>query len=237
MWSFKTTETIRLGLQSLRLHKMRSTLTMLGVVFGVCAVIVMLAITEGLSWEAQEQIRRLGATNILVLAVKPPEDLSGTATRQYVLEYGLTYDDAERIATTIPRVKVVAPAREIRKTVRYRTRATEARAFGTVPWYLDLYRLQVQRGRFLNSVDLRKKSKTCVLGLALVKRLFMHEDPVGKDVKVGSDYYRVVGVLGARGSMEVQAGSSGGKSFDELIYIPLTTVQGRYGDLIVDRRS
>ena len=213
---------------------MRSILTMLGVVFGVCAVIVMLAITEGLSWEAQEQIRRLGATNILVNAVKPPQDLTGTGTRQFVLQYGLTYADAERIKSTVPGVKVIAPARNIQKTVRYRSQATETRVYGTVPWYIDLYRLNVRRGRFLSTVDMHSRASRCVLGYALAQRLMRHEDPIGKDIKVGSDYFTVIGVLGPRGAMGPGAA---GKGADELVYIPLTTAQSRYGDLLIDRRA
>ena len=90
--------TVRLGVKSLMLHKLRSVLTMLGIIFGVCSVIAMLAIGEGASYEAQQAIKKLGSQNIIIRSLKPPEDakMSGLG-RGIALEYGLTYDDGSRI--------------------------------------------------------------------------------------------------------------------------------------------
>src|SRR5213083_550380 len=93
--TFQFLSTVRLGVKSLMLHKLRSILTMLGIIFGVCSVIAMLAIGEGASFEAQEQIKNLGSQNIIVRSVKPPEEqkVSDKGSQSYVLEYGLTYTD------------------------------------------------------------------------------------------------------------------------------------------------
>ena len=88
---------ILLGVKSLWLHRLRSLLTVLGIVFGVCSVIAMLAIGEGASYEAQEQIRQLGSNNSILRSVKPPEEKSSTSTQSFMLKYGLTYDDLKRI--------------------------------------------------------------------------------------------------------------------------------------------
>src|SRR5215813_9264942 len=111
--------TVRLGLRSLWLHRLRSLLTVLGIVFGVCSVIAMLAIGEGASFEAQEQIKNLGSQNIIVRSVKPPEEqkVSDKGSQNYVLQYGLTYKDVNRIRSTIPGVTIVLPARNIRDYV------------------------------------------------------------------------------------------------------------------------
>src|SRR5574342_255838 len=110
--------TVRLGIKSLKLHKLRSALTMLGIIFGVCSVIAMLAIGEGASYEAQEAIKKLGSQNIIIRSVKPPEDTKQSAlARSMFLEYGLTYNDAARIQSTIPGIKRVLPARIIRENV------------------------------------------------------------------------------------------------------------------------
>src|SRR5260370_15689671 len=100
--------TIRLGIRSLWLHRLRSFLTVLGIVFGVCSVIAMLAIGEGASYEAQEQIKNLGSQNIIIRSVKPPEEqkVSDKRSQRYVLQYGLTYADTRRVKTTIPGVVV-----------------------------------------------------------------------------------------------------------------------------------
>src|SRR5881296_1321937 len=104
---------VRLGVKSLWLHRLRSLLTVLGIVFGVCSVIAMLAIGEGASYEAQEQIKSLGSQNIIVRSVKPPEEekVSSQANQSYVLEYGIKYADVRRIEKTIPGVTVVVPGR------------------------------------------------------------------------------------------------------------------------------
>src|SRR5215469_9302182 len=94
----------RLGIRSLWLHCLRSLLTVLGIVFGVCSVIAMFAIGEGASFEAQEQIKNLGSQNVILRSVKPPEEqkVSDKASQNYVLQYGLTYKDVNRIRSTIP---------------------------------------------------------------------------------------------------------------------------------------
>src|SRR5512134_2988842 len=118
---FQLTSTVRLGIKSLALHKLRSSLTMLGIIFGVCSVIAMLAIGEGASYEAQEAIKKLGSNNILIRSVKPPEQArqQNTGPRGMQLKYGLTYDDGSRLQSTIPGVVRVLPMRIIRENVRF----------------------------------------------------------------------------------------------------------------------
>src|SRR5262245_17426938 len=108
---------VRLGVKSLWLHRLRSLLTVLGIVFGVCSVIAMLAIGEGASFEAQEQIKNLGSQNIILRSVKPPEEqkVSDKGSQSFVLQYGLTYNDIKRIKSTIPGVTVVVPCRILRE--------------------------------------------------------------------------------------------------------------------------
>ena len=114
--------TVQLGIKTLMLHKLRSGLTMLGIIFGVCSVIAMLAIGEGASYEAQERIKALGSNNIIVRSVKPPEESreqNNTSGRSRGIRYGLTYDDTARIYSTIPGVERVLPMRLIREKVRF----------------------------------------------------------------------------------------------------------------------
>ena len=102
--SFPFVSTIRLGIKSLMLHKLRSVLTMLGIIFGVCSVIAMLAIGEGASYQAQEEIKKLGSQNIIIRSLKPVDDANrANASRSSSLEYGLTYDDGARIQAHRPR--------------------------------------------------------------------------------------------------------------------------------------
>ena len=107
-------------MKSLLLHKLRSGLTVLGIVFGVAAVISMLAIAEGTSRDAQEQIRALGATNIIIRSVKPSDEAQASGGRPpaMILNYGLKYSDYDRIVETVPTIRKVLPIREIRKQIR-----------------------------------------------------------------------------------------------------------------------
>src|SRR5688572_33331924 len=127
--------TVQLGVRSLQLHKMRSALTMLGIIFGVCSVIAMLAIGEGASYEAQEAIKKLGSQNIILRSVKPAEDakLSGMG-RNMMLDYGLTYQDGARIQSTIPGVMRVLPIRIIRENVRFSQNNIPCQVIGTLPF-------------------------------------------------------------------------------------------------------
>src|SRR5437763_1114896 len=110
--------TVRLGVNSLMLHKLRSVLTMLGVLFGVSSVIAMLAIGEGASEQAQEQIRMLGSQNVILRSVKPPDDpVSGSETTR-VSNYGLTMSDFDRVHDTFPGVQNAVCVRELQQEVR-----------------------------------------------------------------------------------------------------------------------
>src|ERR1043165_4203133 len=128
--------TIQLGIKSLMLHKMRSVLTMLGIIFGVCSVIAMLAIGEGASYEAQQAIKKLGSNNIILRSVKPSEDTrSNSSQRSSAVEYGLTYRDAASAQSTVPNVKRVLPMRIIRDNVRFNENNVPAQIIGTHPIY------------------------------------------------------------------------------------------------------
>src|SRR5512133_3836356 len=136
--SFQFLTTVRLGIKSLMLHKLRSVLTMLGIIFGVCSVIAMLAIGEGASYEAQLAIKKLGSQNIIIRSVKPPEDTKQSgAGRSMMIDYGLTYEDGARIQSTIPGVVRVLPVRIIRENVRFAPNAVPCQILGTLPSYSE----------------------------------------------------------------------------------------------------
>ncbi|MHC4943939.1 MAG: ABC transporter permease [Planctomycetota bacterium] len=236
MAGFRIARTIKLGLKSLALHKMRSGLTVLGIIFGVCSVIAMLSIGEGASFEAQEQIRMLGSNNIIIRSVKPPEDQRLTSERSYVLEYGLTYDDAERIRKTIPSVVVEAPCREIREDVYYKQRRGNALVVGTVPWYSEITRFHVERGRFVTDLDIKNSKNICVLGKGIARELFLYEEPLGKEVKIQTQYYRVVGIMEDKATKPSKEGQEV-LEYNRLIIVPLSAAKNRFGEILVKAMS
>jgi putative ABC transport system permease protein len=237
MLSFKSTEILRLGIRSLLVHPGRSVLTMLGILFGVMAVIATLAVVRGIGDKMKEEVRRMGATNIIVEAVKPAESESTTeqtSSSGVAINYGLTYEDAERIQSSIPTAEVVVPARRIPVIARYLTSRTRAEVLGTVPWYDETYGIRVARGRWLTAVDQHKIDNVCVLGAGIARKLFPRSEAIGKNLWLGEYTYRVIGVMEERGKP-----SGGGQEgdYDRTIYIPLTAARHRFGETLSDRSA
>ncbi len=232
---------VRLGIRSLWLHRLRSLLTVLGIVFGVCSVIAMLAIGEGASHEAQEQIKSLGSQNIILRSVKPPEEKKVSNGNQgFALDYGLKYTDVSRLKATIPGVSVVVPSRIIREyvwNVQYRV---DAEAVGTVPWYPTMRNHQVREGRFFTELEFDNKDNVCVVGAEMVDKLFPLERALGSHVKVGSSYFKVIGVMAPRSRhadpSNPPEGANGASPTDRL-YIPLATARTHFGEVLRKERS
>ncbi len=240
LFSFSFLSTVRLGVKSLLLHKLRSMLTMLGIIFGVCSVIAMLAIGEGASYEAQEAIKKLGSQNIIIRSVKPPEDAKQSGSgRNSAIDYGLTYQDGARIQATIPGVVRVLPVRIIRENVRFAQNSLPCQVIGTMPFYTEVVGVDVVRGRFLTDMDERNHDNVCVLTVGLAQRLFPYQDPLEQAVKVDMFYYRVVGLVREKNMIDqrTQSGRSEGEPLDNNLYLPLGTARARFGDIIQRRTA
>ena len=232
--------TVKLGIKSLMLHKLRSVLTMLGIIFGVCSVIAMLAIGEGASYEAQEAIKKLGSDNIIIRSVKPPDEAKHQGTgRSMSLSYGLTYDDGARLQKTIPGVKRVLPMRIIREAVRFDENAVNCQVIGTLPFYTEIVGMDVVRGRFLSDLDEMHQENVCVVTVGLADRLFPYQDPLEHSVKIDQFYYRVVGLVRERNMPEqrTQTGAMEGEPLDNNVYIPLSAARARFGEVLMRRSA
>ena len=228
---------LKLGMKSLLLHKLRSGLTVLGIVFGVAAVIAMLAVGEGSSRKAMRQYAELGATNIIYRSVKPSDEtMSSGGGRRMVLNYGLKYEDYDRLLATVPTLKKALPIREIRKQIRYLSRALDGRVVGTTQDYADFTKLEIDKGRFLSASDNARYENFAVLASETAKTLFPYENPLGKSVKLGSDYYTVIGVTREKASSAGVGSSLSSQDFNKDVYIPLNTCKLRFGERLVDSR-
>jgi putative ABC transport system permease protein len=227
--------TWQLGIKSLTLHPLRSLLTMLGIFIGVASVIWLLAIGEGISRKAQEQIEGLGADNIIVRSIKPPSDIA-ERTRG-ILPYGITWEDYDRLTSTVPTVRRALPIREIRRRLIHKDQTVDGRMVGCTPEYADVTRLVVQRGRFIEDTDLRDKLNVCVLAATVAEKLFLIEDPLNKTVVLEDTPYVVVGVMEPRMPTAGIGGSLAAQDFSGDAYVPITTVQSRVGDFVVTRRA
>jgi len=226
--------TVRLALKSLLLHKLRSGLTMLGIVFGVFSVIAMLAIGEGASTQAQQQVLELGATNIIVRSVKPPEDAAaGEGNRSRVLRYGLLRSDFRLLDETITSKIKAIPVREIAQKARYLHRIMNVRLVGCTPDYLEINHLRMLSGRFITDEDQQQRTNVAVIAHETAQMLFGFENPIGKPIQMNGTPYRVVGLTQERTASAAIGGSLSGQDYNKDVYIPLETLQVRIGDLIM----
>jgi putative ABC transport system permease protein len=227
----------QLGIKSLALHPLRSLLTMLGIFIGVASVIWLLAIGEGISIKAQEQIEGLGANNIIVRSVKPPNEL--LANTRGPVPYGLLRADYDRLMATVPTLESALPIRELRRQFSVGTNLVDGRLVGCTPEYAEVTQLKIDRGRFLTDADVWERMNNCVLSAEVAQRLFAYLDPIGRRVHLDDDkdYYVVVGVLQSRGPTAAIGGSLAAQDFSGDVYIPISTLRRRIGDSVVTRRS
>lgn len=230
--------TWKLGVKSLALHPLRTALTMIGIMIGVTAVIVLTAISQGASDQVQRQIESLGSTTIIVRSQKPPEDkLAG----QRATQYGLLRSDLDRIVQNVPTIATAIPIREIRRQFTYRDRSIDGRLVGCTPAYADVNSLKIRAngGRFIGDADDLKADTVCVVSAGVAEELFPYEEPLGKRINVPehTDKYKIVGVLEHRNPSAAIGGSLDSQDFSADVYIPIRTLRKRVGDTIVTRRS
>jgi ABC-type lipoprotein export system ATPase subunit/ABC-type antimicrobial peptide transport system permease subunit len=218
--------TAHLGVKSLLLHPLRSLLTILGIFIGVASVIWLLAIGEGISQKAQEQIAELGAKNIILTTSVPPPQ-QGAIRRAY----GITQTDFETLTATIPSIVRAIPMRELhRRYFAYGTQQSYGRLVGCTPEYMDLNRMQIARGHFITHVEQNQGAKVCVIATELADELFGYVDPIGKAIHVGTDYFQVVGVMKPRAAMEAISGARAKQEFNRDVYIPMSTMWALFHD-------
>ncbi len=207
---------------SLREHKLRTFLTMLGVIFGVGAVIAMLSIGEGAKREALEQISILGINNIIINAVPPSDEMS--SDQGLARSPGLSLADGYNIASFSDLVANVVPQRyEPIPRIYYGSQEAEVRVVATMPQFVKSSSIEVEFGRFITDSDIETFAQVCVLGSKAKRALFAFENALGKSIRIGDLNFTVVGIMAdkyiARGKVE----GFELKNFNEDVYIPYST--------------
>ena len=225
---------VQLGIKNLMLHKLRSFLTMLGLVFGVGSVIAMLAVGEGASEVALEQIRKLGSRNIIVSAQKPAEERGQANVRPRISIYGLLYADMQRLEGTIPTVRRIVPVKLIEKEGRLKNRSLEMRIVGTNEHWFDLVERPVIAGRVLTKLDIEEKANVVVLTEHGARRLLASEGAIGETLRLGSNYYKVIGIVTSESASEGAM-----QTPDQMTdaYIPVSTAREQIGDYFTQNKS
>jgi putative ABC transport system permease protein len=232
IWNgLKMTRNIRSGLENLLLHKLRSFLTMLGVVFGVGSVVAMLSVGEGAGREAMEQIHKLGSNNIMVSSVKPVEEQSTSANRSLInmSVYGLTYEDHERMAESLEHVKRIAPVKMLRQDGRLGERTLEVRVVGTTPEWFELVSRDVLAGRVLTYTKRSSPAPAVVLTEFGARKLLATKHSIGEWVRIGGIYFEIVGIVKSEGG---KAGEIEMPDEEVDAYISLPMARQCFGDII-----
>ena len=223
---------MKLGVKNLLLHKLRSFLTMLGLVFGVGSVIAMLAIGEGASEEALAQIRKLGARNIIITAKVSDEDNRAVQNNVRMSIYGLLYDDFQRLSATIPTIKAAVPVKMMQKDASLGERTQDLRIVGTTQQWFDLVEREMVAGRKMTAEDVENHASVAVLSEHGARNLLATETAIGSVLRIGANAYEVIGI--------VKSDMTGNESTPDQMtdaYVPLTTSREHFGDVFYMRKN
>jgi putative ABC transport system permease protein len=233
----RTLEILGQGLRGLRRNKLRSFLTMLGMIFGVGSVITMLSVGAGARAEILARIGELGVTNIILNSIKPPEETKPQNEDQWVIKYGLTFADAEYIQATVPTVASLLRVNRVTQRAWYGSKRIEASVLGVQPEHLKMFGLEVGRGRPFNALDDAARSKVCLVRPGFVKQLESVQDPLGQWIYIGGFPFEIIGILE---DAEFRSHTAKALNLDGVaqeIYVPYTTSMSTLGTTTVIYRT
>ena len=213
MIDFKST--LKMALNSLKVNKLRSALTSLGIIIGVSAVIIMLAIGTGASEKVQANMESMGSN---MLTIRSSSARTGGVSLGVGTRPSLTLKDATAIQKMVAGIDAVAPASNESKQLMYGNQNWQTTVYGTTPPYLYIRNYEVETGRSFSFEDVKNGAKVCVIGATVATELFGDVSPINKVIRVGNVPFKVLGTLKAKGS-------SGPMDQDDLIFIPITTAQ------------
>src|SRR5262245_11434272 len=228
MQTLRHAESLRIGVRSIRAHKLRSFLTMLGMIFGVAAVVSMVSIAEGARREAVEQIRMLGTNNIRVNHRELPEAAREAAEQKG--SNGLAIADADLVGESLSNLRGVAPVRFVEAAVLRGGREAVARVVATNEQYDRVTDFHADDGRFLSALDVDHAKRVAVIGSEVREALFGFRNPVGQRIRVGDQWFTVVGAMGPKTIRKARASAIKLRNLNQDVYVPITTATLRLPD-------
>ena len=223
---------IVIALESILSNKLKSVLTALGIIFGVAAVISMLAIGNGAQQEILEQIKMVGVNNIVINPIVEDEgsteENGDDEQQQSKFSRGLSLLDAESINQIVPSVKMISPEIALNSFVLQKGKRSPAKLLGVSNDYFELYNLELASGTFFNNYHEEHGIQVCVIGANIKSKFFSDENPVNKYIKFGHIWLKIIGVL-ERGNFNLTAYENTGVNvYNDNIYIPVKTLLLRY---------
>jgi len=218
-------ESIRVAIYGLRDHKFRSFLTMLGIIFGTASVITMISIGEGAKKQAMAKYQDLGVNNIIIR----DKDLTDTELEQVRIKFskGLSLDDTRAVKEILAGVRGVAPQSEAKLDAMYADKSSKATVIGVTSDVTDILNFRIDKGVFINSDHYDRQLKVCVLGANIARELFSYEDPLGRNIKLGDQWFEVAGVLLTKALFTETVGELAARDLNNDVYIPLSTFRSR----------
>ena len=208
-------ETILMAINTLKSNKLRSILTMLGIVIGNASVITLVGVGKGAQKLAENQLSNLGAN---VLFVVPGNN--DTRRRGVAFPKTLVLKDSEAILKQVPTVKKVAPQISSNEVVQYESKSTSTSLSGITPDFLTVRTFEIAKGRFINLDDLKSAKNVVVIGPDLKTKLFISNNPIGKTIRIKDQSFEVIGIMAPKGAVF-------GNNQDKNAYIPLSTMVNR----------
>lgn len=233
MFSQRVMANLYIAIGAVLTNKIRSLLTALGIIFGVAAVIAMLAIGNGAQQEILAQIKLVGVNNIVIKPIieqeeeKIAESADGKKEKKK-FSPGLTVRDVNSISETIPGITRLSPEIILNTYVIRNGIRRSAKLVGVDPSYFDIYNFELYQGKHFNAEQLKIGAPVCVVGSAIKAKFFPTEDPIGKTIKVGPHWLTIIGVLNERLVSKNSISKLGIRDFNMDIYAPLQTVLVRY---------
>ena len=223
----------QIAFAALLANRLRAFLTALGIVFGVAAVIAMMAIGNGAQQEILEQIKLVGVNNVVVAPVVEQDEAQlseepTAAGRQKRFSPGLTMADAGSIAGVLPDLAAISPEVMLETAVVSGGVRRTTKLVGVTPDYFRIYNFRLEQGRMFNAHQLTYGEQVCIIGKSIQTRFFSQEDPVGKYIKCGPHWLQVVGVLEERYISEGSVSKLGIRNFNLDVYVPIKTMLLRY---------
>ena len=221
LWNTDFLPEFRLGLENLRAHKLRSLLTMLGMIFGVAAVVAMLSIGAGAQQEVMSFIEQLGVRNLIIEAREAPDNQTLQKVRK--LSSGLSFSDLRIIQTNLEGISAASARKRFTpsKLMPRPLGGDSPLVYGVSPAYQSILNLKVASGRFFDEGETTSAAPVAVMGEAAAAALFGADDPIGRYVKVNDQWFRVIGVAGPQLTVQSDVAGIPAQDRNNIIYVPL----------------
>jgi len=232
---------LNIAFEAVLANKFRSMLTALGIIFGVAAVIAMMAIGNGAQQEILEQIKLVGVNNIIISPkvdkkgedkqdTESSDSKSATDKNKDKFSPGLSLKDAESIKNMLPTVKLVSPEVIYETNIIKDGISSSAKLSGITPDFFAVFNLEIAQGQMFNSDQLKEGKQVCIIGQVVKSKLFPREDPIGKYIKCDNVWLKVIGVIQSKNVSQSASENLGISEYNKFIYAPLQTLLLRYRD-------